>query len=304
MDEHQLYQILPVGLADLGEGPVWDDRLNRLLWVDIVAGNVHEWYVGSRRHVVTHFPVKIGAIALTEKEALIAASSKGFVFLDLAERKITEIADPESQLINNRFNDGKCDPSGRFWAGTMDDVTGQKEAGALYRLGMDLGVTKMIDDVTCSNGLAWSLDGKTLYFIDTGTRQVKAFDFENDTGNIANGRIVILIPESEGIPDGMTIDNEGMLWIALWGGWKVARWNPITGEKLDEIALPVSQVTSCTFGGSNYDDLYITSAAIGLSEENLAKQPHAGSLFVVKDVPYGGMEAVRFATEWHDRTAR
>ncbi|GGH03783.1 regucalcin-like protein [Parapedobacter pyrenivorans] len=288
------WQVVLTEFCTLGESPVWDDRLQRILWVDIIEGHVHEWYTAARRHVMTHFPVKIGAIALIDDGAVIAASDEGFVFLDLRNRGVKRITDPESRLADNRFNDGKCDAVGRFWAGTMDEVTGKKGAGSLYSLDKDGRATRRVNNVTCSNGLAWSLDHQTLFYIDTGTHQVQAFDFELETGRIANPRAVIDIPESEGWPDGMTIDAAGMLWIAFWGGWKVARWNPYTGEKLSEIKLPVAQITSCTFGGKNLKDLYITSANIGLTDAERSAQRLAGSLFVVDNLDVGGIGPSRY----------
>jgi sugar lactone lactonase YvrE len=299
VNENRKWQVVLTAFCALGESPVWDNKQQRILWVDIVEGNVHEWHIATRRHVMTRFPIKIGAIALVDEGSVIAASGDGFVFLDLRSGRVKRIADPESHLADNRFNDGKCDPAGRFWAGTMDEVTGKKGAGSLYCVDADGRVAKRIESVTCSNGLAWSLNHQTLFYIDTGTCQVQAFDFELKTGRIANRRPVIDIPESEGLPDGMTIDTEGMLWIALWGGWKVARWNPYTGEKLTEIKLPVSQVTSCTFGGTDLKDLYITSASIGLTDAERSAQPYAGSLFVVSNLNVGGFGPSRYVERSH-----
>lgn len=283
------YQIVLTAACELGEGPVWDDALHRLLWVDIPKGTIHEWYPGTRLHNVTTFPVKIGAIAIAVDGRLIAATYSGFAVVDLRDQSINPLTDPEAHLPNNRFNDGKCDPKGRFWAGTMDVTTGKRYAGNLYMLDENGCAHTKIKNVTCSNGLAWSLDQKTMYYIDTPTRQVVAFDFDSSLGVISNRKVVIAVPPIDGLPDGMTIDQEGMLWIALWGGWKIARWNPYTGEKLAEINLPVSQVTSCTFGGADLNDLYITSAKIGLTGDKLTSQPLAGSLFVIKNMPVGGL---------------
>ncbi|MEC3878456.1 SMP-30/gluconolactonase/LRE family protein [Parapedobacter sp. 10938] len=293
----EVYRVPVMVSCELGEGPVWDKDQNRLLWVDILRGTVHEWYPGDRRHVSKEFPIKIGAIALTEDGGLVAATRNGFAMLDLQDQSIAPLTDPESKLPNNRFNDGKCDPVGRFWAGTMDEVTGERGAGSLYMLDESGQALTKISNVSCSNGLAWSADQKTMYYIDTPTREVVAFDFDSEAGEISNKRVVFDVPQADGLPDGMTIDAEGMLWVALWGGWKIARWNPKTGEKLTEINLPVSQVTSCAFGGSNLNDLYITSAKVGLSAESLASQPLAGALFVVKNMDVGGMEPFRYVMQ-------
>src|SRR5690606_35948585 len=158
-------------------------------------------------------------------------------------------------------------------------------------------ISKKIAGVSCSNGLAWSLDDRTFYYIDTPTRQVVAYDFDVATAAITNRRVVVEVDPADGLPDGMTIDAEGMLWIALWGGWKVERWDPGTGEKLAEIRLPVSQVTSCAFGGADLNDLYITSAKIGLTAEERRAQPAAGSLFVVKNLSVSGMATNRYVMQ-------
>ena len=158
----------------------------------------------------------------------------------------------------------------------------------------DRSAVKREGAITISNGLAWSLDHKVLYYIDTPTLEVVGYDFDMENGNITNKRTIINIPKEEGFPDGMTIDNEGMLWIAHWGGWQVTRWNPSTGKKLSAIKLPVSNVTSCIFGGESMKDLYITSARKGLSVAELEKQPLAGSLFVIKESGFTGVEAYTF----------
>lgn len=292
MNVQQQYQVLPVELAELGEGPVWDDQLNRLLWVDIVHGRVSAWYPETSRVETVVFPCQIGAIALTAQSSrVMAATDAGFALLDLDNGEQIAIGDPEAHLPDNRFNDGKCDARGRFWAGSLNEE-GRNDA-ALYLLDNSGTITEKISQVSCSNGLAWSSDDRTFYYIDSPTRQVVAYDFELAAGRLSNRRVVINVGPSEGLPDGMTIDAEGMLWVALWGGWKVVRWNPHTGEKLQEIKLPVSQVTSCTFGGKDLRDLYITSAKKGLTPNQLSAEPQAGALFVVKEMDVQGVPASR-----------
>lgn len=296
MDTQISYRILPVALADLGEGPVWDEQRNRLLWVDIVSGRVNQWYADTEEYEAVDFPCKVGSIALMQTNKLVAATDKGFAFLNLENGEFAYLVDPEEGKKGNRFNDGKCDSQGRFWAGSLNEK-GQKQAAALYLLDGKGVVTKKIDKVSCSNGMAWSPNDETFYFIDTSIRQIVAYDFESGAGRISNRRIVIEVDPADGLPDGMTIDAEGMLWIALWGGWKVVRWDPGTGEKLAEIRLPVSQVTSCAFGGADLNDLYITSAKIGLTAEERRAQPAAGSLFVVKNLSVSGMATNRYVMQ-------
>jgi sugar lactone lactonase YvrE len=276
----------------LGEGPVWDHKNKRILWLDIVAGHIHQFTPTAQLFKTFSVGEMVGCIAPAET-GFIAALASGFSFVDLDNEKVKHINDPERDLPGNRFNEGKCDPMGRLWAGTLP-LSEDTPAGSLYTLHPDFSVEKKIEKVSISNGIAWSLDHKTFYFIDSPTFQVVSYKYEKATGEISDKKIIITIDESEGAPDGMTIDDEGMLWIAHWGGWKVARWNPQTGKKLMQIDLPVSQVTSCTFGGVDFKDLYITSAGIRLSKEQLQKEPLAGSLFVIKNCGFKGMPAFEF----------
>ena len=277
----------------LGESPVWDAVQQSICWVDILRGEVHQFLPEEKQHTTIAVQQTVGAIGLCENRNFIAALQHGFGFIDRSSHHVTMIADPESHLPGNRFNEGKCSPDGRFWAGTMsfDETTG---AGNVYCLQPGLSVSKKIPGVTISNGLAWSPDHKTLYYIDSPTLQIVAFDYDKTTGNIANRRSVITFAEKDGFPDGMTIDEEGMLWIAFWGGWKIARCNPQTAEKLLEIHLPVSKVSSCTFGGPLLEDLFITTAQKDLSEAALNEQPLSGSLFVIKNCGYRGLPAFYF----------
>ncbi|MFD1144647.1 SMP-30/gluconolactonase/LRE family protein [Larkinella insperata] len=270
-------------ICQLGEGPVWDADNQRILWLDILAGDIHTFNPVSREHRTFNAGQMVGAVALQPSGTLRAALQNGFYDISLESETLTPLADPEAHLPGNRFNDGKLDPAGRFWAGTMalDDTPG---AGALYMLDHDGSVTTKIQNVSCSNGLAWSLDERTMYYIDSPTRQVVAYDYDPATGAISSRRVVIQFQEADGLPDGMTIDRTGMLWIALWDGWSVVRYNPHTGERLTQILLPAARITSCTFGGNQLQDLYITSAKTGLSESELQQQPLAGSLFMVKEL--------------------
>jgi len=269
-----------------GEGPLWDHLHRRLYWIDIVSGQIN---CLSEQKQLQHVETgqKIGAIGLTESGAIIAALKDGIYKVDFADAEPIKLFDPESDKPDNRFNDGKCDPAGRFWIGSMSDM-GIAGQGSLYTLEQDGTFSKKLDGLSISNGLAWDLERKKFYHIDTPTGQIVAYDYCNDTGRINNGRPVVSISGSEGVPDGMTIDEEGMLWIAHWNGGRVSRWNPDTGSKLQEIFLPVSKVTSCTFGGDNLDDLYVTTAKVGLSEQELDEQPLAGATFVFRQVGVRG----------------
>ncbi len=279
--------------CQLGEGPVWDENTQTLYWVDILAGTIHSWNSVTHQHM--HWETKdlIGAVAVCTDGRLLAALQNGLLIFNQETGEKQWLSGPEPNQPSNRFNDGKCDPKGRFWIGSMcvHETTG---AGSLYQFILAGGLQQKIPGITISNGLAWSLDHRTMYFIDTPTYEVWAFDFDLETGSIGNKRVVITIPQSEGYPDGMTIDSEGMLWIAHWDGWQVARWDPNTGNKLHSIHLPVARVTSCCFGGRDWNDLYITTAGTGLSAEAHQEQPLAGCLFVVKNSGYKGFAFTPF----------
>lgn len=288
-------EVVPVPVSELGEGPVWDAQQQRIIWVDIEQRKIHSYYPATKQYKAFEAGQMVGAVALTERGRFVGALQNGFAFIDTEKNKVEKINDPESHLPGNRFNDGKCDPAGRFWAGTMS-LKGEGNRGSLYLLDKRM-VIKKLEGISCSNGLAWSTDCQTLYYIDSPTRCVKAFDYDLSSGEIENSRNIITISEKDGFPDGMTIDEQGMLWIALWDGGKVQRWDPTTSSLLLEIRLPVTNVTSCTFGGEDFTDLYITTAVQGLTETQRKEQPLAGCLFVIKDCGYKGLPATLFAED-------
>lgn len=269
--------------ATLAEGPSWDENKQVLYWVDIPGNQVHIFDPVQKLDRVIDVGQYVGAVVPDKKGNLVLAMHHGFYTYDVRTEQLQAIVDPETDLPRNRFNDGKCDPVGRFWAGTMS-LDGEAQAGALYCLDTDLSTRVVIRHVTCSNGITWSPDYKTMYFIDTPTKQVVAYDFELNTGHLSNPNVVVTFPEdgSAGVPDGMTSDTEGMLWIAHWGGAQVSRWDPETGVQIDSVSVPASRVTSCVFAGEGLEELYITTAREGLSERDLKKQPHAGGVFRVK----------------------
>jgi sugar lactone lactonase YvrE len=284
------YEIIPGGSGQLLESPVWDNTNNTISWVDIISGTIFKYNPGLGITNAFQVGQQIGAIAIKRSGGYIAALQNGFAEIDVEMHAVTMIADPEAGILGNRFNDGKCDPAGRFWAGTMSS-SGEKSRGSLYVLNGDFSIETKIHDVSCSNGMAWSKDSSTFFYIDSPTQQVAAYNYDIVSGTISSKRIVIEIPVEDGMPDGMTIDSEGMLWIALWGGAKVQRWNPGTGKLVSAISLPCSNITSCSFGGPTLGDLYITSARTGLFEEQLKAQPLAGSLFVLKNCGHVGLPA-------------
>lgn len=268
--------------AELGEGPSWDAAEKRLWWVDILGKRLFEFDPVSGENRRYELPQMVGAVVPWQKRKVMLAVREGFAAFDLDTLVLELVARPEADRPNNRFNDGKCDPVGRFWAGTMS-TKGEAGAGSLYRLDVDGCVYQMAKGITIANGLAWSADQQTLYFIDSSHRTVTAYDYDMNSGAIAHGKVILRTPDEMGWPDGMTIDATGMLWIAHYGGSCVARWNPNTGELLERIVLPVTQVTSCVFGGETLETLYISTATENLGPAEKAREIEAGAggLFAV-----------------------
>ena len=260
--------------ATLGEGPAWDSKTQTLYWLDILEKRI---YADTR--ILAQLDDLVCCIAPRKNGNLLLGTRLGFADLNPDSVQLTVLAALDSELPTNRLNDGKCDPVGRLLAGTMD-MNEKDPNGALYSFD-GKNSTRLLDKVTISNGLAWSVDYKTFYYIDTPTREVKAFDYDLATGQIANPRVAIHIPESLGWPDGMTSDTDGNLWIALWGGAQVTKWNPKTGKLLEQIPVPALQTSSCVFGGKDMNELYITSARKSMSETDLKKYPLSGGLFKV-----------------------
>ncbi|KAF6576035.1 SMP-30/gluconolactonase/LRE family protein [Paenibacillus sp. SEL3] len=263
--------------AKLGEGPSWDQRFQRLFWVDIKGFQLHIYDPSTCTDRTINVGEHIGAVVPYLKNKVIVALISGLYCLDIETGAKVLIHDPEEGRLGNRFNDGKCDPAGRFLAGTMS-LNGEHAQGALYSLNTKGKVSLLVGKASISNGLAWSADHRTMYYIDTPTLEVVSFDYDVVQGTIRNKQLVARLDESEGYPDGMTIDAEGMLWVARWGGKRVSRIHPAHGEVIAEVSLPVNCVTSCAFGGEQLDELYITTA----QDDDSADQPLAGGLFMVK----------------------
>ena len=263
--------------AELGEGPCWDARLGVLHWVDIHAGRLHTFDPDGGGDHFLNLGEPIGCCAPQKGGGMVVALRSGLYSLDLPTGSRVHLAAPE-QVPGNRFNDGKCDPAGRFLAGSMCNSE-TKPTGSLYSLSPTGEINTLLTGLSISNGLTWSPDGGTFYFIDTPTLTVMAYEYDLDNGRLSNPRPVIRVPESAGYPDGMTSDCEGMLWIALWGGACVSRWDPGTGKMTASFPLPALQPSSCIFGGSNLAELYITSAREGLTPQQLDQYPLSGGLF-------------------------
>lgn len=267
--------------CQLAENPLW--HRGAFYFVDILEGRVHRFDPFAKVTRVLQLHTSVGCLApcANRPHHFLAGCGTGFHFLDLHTGALDPIADPEGGKRNMRFNDGKCDPQGRFLAGTMDEEE-TPGAGTLYRLDPDKRVTPLLRGVTISNGIAWPDGGAAMYYIDTPTHRIDAFDYDAATGGISNRRPAVEIPPEDGNPDGMTIDQEGNLWVALWGGGCVRCYDPRTGKLLDQVAVPATQVTSCCFGGEDYRTLFITTARRGLTPSDLADQPYAGGIFTCR----------------------
>ena len=277
--------------AILGEGPLWVAAEQSLYWVDIKgfkifrldrAGELREWAT----------PFRIGSLAPRLAGGFIAGTEQGFAEVDLDTLRFEPFCNPEAGRTDNRFNDGKIDREGRFWAGTMDDSE-RAASGALYRLDPDRKCTRLDDGYRVTNGPAFSPDGRLMYHNDSGRQLTYAFDLD-EAGTPSNRRVFARFGAGDGYPDGMTVDAEGCLWIAFWDGWCVRRFSP-SGERLETLRLPAQKPTSCAFGGEALDRLYITSASIGIPDSERDAQPCAGGLFVLEtgtsglaDLPFAG----------------
>jgi sugar lactone lactonase YvrE len=281
-------ELLDDARATIGEGPVWDDRSQRLLWVDIPAGRVHRLdpTTGKRSSLEVGQPV--GAVGLGADGGLVAAVRDGFALFPPSSGRISRLLPVERSRSGNRMNDGKCDRRGRFWAGTMaTDHT--PASGTLYRLERtkgDYAVSAIFSGITVANGLDWSPDDKLMYYIDSPTQRIDVFDFDEDSGALAKRRVFAEIAAADGMPDGMTVDAEGHVWVALFHGAKVRRYRPDGAIDL-EVKVPVTLVTSCAFGGPHAEDLYITTARHRLTPAEAAEQTTAGGVFVCRPGPAG-----------------
>lgn len=283
-------------MSILGEGPHYEAKHNRLIWVDIEGCKIHRYDCTSGQTETIDCPQKPGAIVPRDDGNYISGMQDGIYIVDFEKGQFKLLSYLEKEIELHRCNDGKCDAYGRFWVGTYP-MKGGQFTGSLYSLQDDEGVPQPhLHHIGCSNGMAWTSDNRTMYYIDSLTKKIDAFDYHIETGTLANRRTAIVIPEGMGIPDGMTIDKDNHVWVAHWGGWCVSHWNPLTGEMLGKIELPVSQVTSVCFAGEAMNKLYITSAKVGLNEQQLLREPLAGSLFIA-EVEKQGKENYIYVTK-------
>jgi sugar lactone lactonase YvrE len=265
--------------AELGEGPVWDAAGSRLIWVDIIGQAVHFFDPADGEDTSVSVPGMPGIAIPRRAGGLVLAIDHGFGFLD-PDGRFEQVIELPQGTVTARMNDGNCDAAGRLWAGTVG-LNGEPQAGALYRLDPDLTVTRVLDGITESNGIDWSPDDRLMYYVDSMERRVDVFDFDPDSGSIANRRPFAAVDDGEVLPDGLTVDAEGGVWVACWGGAAVRHFEP-DRSPAEIVSLPTPHITSPAFGGPALDRMFVTSAREGLSDEQRAQDGDAGAVFVCR----------------------
>ena len=280
--------------SQVGEGAVWDDRANMLWWVDIPAGLIHCYDPSTGTNETIEYGEPVGCLAVREAGGLVLATKSGFWFFDPATNQRKAIHDPEAHLEHNRFNDGTTDLQGRFWAGTMKDGGSPEALGRFYRLDPDGQVTPWKDGIFTTNGLAFSPDGRTMYFSDSNkaVRTIWRADYDPETGTPGVPEVFFDTRTVPGRPDGGTVDADGCYWQAGIDGWQLYRITP-EGRIDMTVDMPVERPSKPMFGGPGLDTLFVTSLGVGLSEGRA--QPEAGSLFAVTGLGVRGMPQTRFA---------
>lgn len=274
----------------LGESPVWDERDQCLYWVDVRGPFIRRFRPGDSSTQSFAMPELVGSLAVREQGGLVVALASALALFDPATGSIERIAAPEGHREDHRFNDGKCDRQGRFFAGTMNDVT-RAAVGTLYRLDADHACTPLFGGVRTPNSLAWSPDGTTMYFADSYLQAIFAHDFDVERGMPGPRRPFATIA-SPGMPDGSAIDADGCLWNAEYDGGRLVRYAP-DGRIDRSVPMPVSRPTSCAFGGPGFTTLYVTTASQRLTADELKTQPLAGALLAL-DVGVSGLPEPRY----------
>ncbi|XP_073470696.1 regucalcin isoform X1 [Aquarana catesbeiana] len=283
----------------IGESPVWEDKEGVLVYVDITGQKVCRWNPNTKVIQTVNLKEPVGSVALRKSGGYVIATGTTFAALNWEDQSVTTLARVDEDKPNNRFNDGKVDPEGRFFAGTMSQeirpAVVERNQGSLFTLYPDHSVVKHFDMVDISNGIDWSLDHKTLYYIDSLSFAVDALDYDVKTGKTSNRRHVYKLQQDEGIPDGMCIDSEGKLWVACYNGGRVIRVDPEAGKVIQTVKLPVDKTTSCCFGGKDYSEMYVTSACEGMDEELAARQPQSGAIYKITGLGVKGIPPTEFA---------
>lgn len=276
----------------LGEGPRWDPWDASWVFVDVLPGLLHRVRPDAGEVTTAEVGQALGAANPTAGGGLVLALRDGIYLSPADASQPLLLAPVEIDVPSNRMNDAACDPQGRLWAGTMS-FDAEPGAGTLYRIDPDGSVHPMIGGLTISNGMGWNLAGDRMYFIDSPTRRIDVLDFDSERGTVRNRRPLVELADTPGVPDGMTVDADGGLWVAIWGGAQVRRYDS-EGMLTCIVEVPVPQPTSCAFGGPDGMDLFITSARLGLSDADLAAYPLSGSVFSCRP-GYAGMPTRSFA---------
>lgn len=278
--------------AIVAEGPTWDAMRQRLLWVDNRRPALLEYSITGGQTDRWPLPEFVGCAVPAVDGSIVVADRLGIALLDPETGALRRVANPEAGQTGNRFNDGKVDRAGRFWVGSMD-IEYARPSGSLYRLDPDLSVHRMDTGFVCSNGIGWSPDNRTMYFVDAQIRTIFAYEFDLSSGGLGRRRIFARLADDDGFPDGLTVDEEGHVWVAIWNGWRINRYAP-DGAVVDAIEMPVQQPSSCMFGGPDFRTLFITSACYNLDRAALRRGPLAGGLFAVEP-GVAGLPEPRFA---------
>lgn len=278
----------------IGEGPVWHSQEECLYWVNFIEQyQILRFFPQTRRMEVFETGVPVMALGIRKAGGFIAATGLGIASWETQRRTLEPLCDPLAGRTGCRFNDAATDSRGRFWVGTLNDTNPKGPDGELFCVQGDGSWQVMDKNITVANGIGWSPDRKIMYFTDSFRYSVYAYDYSADTGKITNRRTFVQTSPDAGVPDGLTVDSDGFVWSAFWGGWKVVRYNP-EGNVDREYRLPVPNPTSCAFGGKRLDKLYITSASLGLSNEEKDRHVQSGDLFCLR-AGFTGMDEPRFA---------
>ena len=279
-----------------GEGPAWDAEKQVLYWVDIKRATifVYDPVLQTNRSInLSDQFTSIGTVAPCKNGGLLFAPDRKIAALDLATLEIKILTELEKDMPGNRFNDGKCDPYGRFLVGSMARQPDGKPVGSLYCVETDLTIRKLRDGLIISNGMGWSPDFLQFYLADSDSRDIWVYDYDLERGEIENQRVAFHLADLPGVADGLTVDEEGLIWLAIWDGACITRWNPKNGKMVEKHDFPALRTTSCVFGGMNMDELYITSATIDLSDQDWKDYPYNGAL-MRKKLGVKGMETFAF----------
>ncbi|CAL9698477.1 unnamed protein product [Knipowitschia caucasica] len=284
--------------ALIGEGPVWEESEQTLLFVDIIGKSIHRWNALTNQTSSLSTDSTVGFAVPVQGGGYLAGVGCSFSAVNWSTGAVTSLVTVDNDKPQNRFNDGKVDPTGRLFAGTMGDIEASPvlwKQGSLFSLDSELTLLRHFGQVDISNGLDWSSDGSLFFYVDSMKKTLDVFDYDVVTGLPAARRVVYEMREEEGLPDGLTVDSEGMVWVSCFNGGRVLRIDPSTGVRLQTVLLPVSKTTSCCFGGPQYNDLYVTSASVGLSQSELSAQPLAGATFRVSGLGVKGRPPVEFS---------